>query len=361
MNRLVVGSPDKTNLLLQLLAGDLPGVVVIDPTGDFAETAVASIPRHLSQNIFYFEPADMTHPASFNVLGGLDPDEHHRLVENICAYFEAMWPNGWGAQSNYILANCLRILLATPHTNLLGVLKLLTDKTYRTYCLSYTDDPVVLANWRHINGWDERQYQAAIAPLQNKIGTLLMSPIIRNVVGQNHSTFSLTAEKVVIANLSRQKLGDLTSLLLGGLLIARAAGNILISDLGFFATDRLPSILRQGNFTVACRSLYELTPKLRSVVLAFDHVYVMKTNYRDAEQLAFHVNLMNPRPLTELNPNEVRTSGGILEPPLPVPSQRLSAIRKRSRACHTRPRAQVETAIARFFNDQPTARPRQSD
>jgi hypothetical protein len=229
MNRLIIGSPDKTDFLLQFLADDFAiGVTLIDPTGHLARAAANIVPIGLTQRVLYFDPSDMGHPVGFNVLENVPPNARQPLTESICAYFEAMWPNGWGAQSNYILANCLRILLDTKGSTLLGVLKLLTDKDYRNYCISHCADPVVRENWRVINAWDSRQEQAAIAPLQNKIGTLLMSPTIRNIVGQTHSTFSLTRGNIIIANLDRAKIGDLTAKLLGGLLISRSSGEVYV-------------------------------------------------------------------------------------------------------------------------------------
>ena len=136
MNKLFIGSPDKTNFLLQFLARDIAaGVILIDPTGHLARTATGIIPVEYTERVVYFDPSDMSHPAGLNVLEGVHPDGRQHLTENICAYFEAMWPNGWGAQSNYILANCVRVLLDTPNSTLLGVLKLLTDKSYRARCI----------------------------------------------------------------------------------------------------------------------------------------------------------------------------------------------------------------------------------
>jgi hypothetical protein len=128
MNRLLVGSADKTDLLLQLLQSE-NAVTVIDPTGELAKAAANQLPARLTQRALYFDPADMARPVGLNVLQNVPADDRHRLTEQLCAYFEAMWPNGWGAQSNYLLANCLRLLLDNRET-LLGVLKLLTDPSF---------------------------------------------------------------------------------------------------------------------------------------------------------------------------------------------------------------------------------------
>src|SRR5216683_165086 len=256
MNRLLVGSADKTDFLLQLLQNE-NAFTVIDPTGDLAKATANQLSTRLTQRALYFDPADMARPIGLNVLENVPTDDRHRLTEQLCAYFEAMWPNGWGAQSNYLLANCLRLLLDNDET-LLGILKLLTDPAFAEKCLLRCKDPVVLKNWQVINGWDKKQRQAALAPLQNKIGTLLMSPAIRNIVGQPRTTFSDKTE-IIIANLDRAKLGDLTARLLGGLLIARSTEHVVIYD-----TDFSPRPYRCRRSALRCRLTFWTSCHLNS-------------------------------------------------------------------------------------------------
>ena len=344
MNRLLIGAADKTDLLLQFLQRDFPnGVTVVDPTGDLAKAAADQLSVDLTEQAVYFDPADMAYPLGLNVLEKVPPDDRHRLTEQLCSYFEAMWPNGWGAQSNFLFANCLRLLLDNNGT-LLGVLRLLTEPSFSQELLPQCKDPVVAKNWNIINGWDTRQRQAALAPLQNKIGTLLMSPMIRNIVGQHETTFE--SPSVIIANLDRAKLGDTTARLLGGLLIARSKGNVLITDYGFFAN---PLPLPQNRFTVSLNFLDELSPVLKQAVLGIEDKYVFKTNKRDAEELSFYVGLLNPRQLTELDPFEVRSTRGLVHPERPPSLNRLKALKRRTRACHAGRRLKIERSIIEYL------------
>lgn len=343
MNRLLIGAADKTDLLLQIIQNET-AVTVVDPRGALAIAAANQLPARLTQRALYFDPTDMAHPLGLNVLENVPPDDQQRLTEQLCSYFEAMWPNGWGAQSNYLLANCLRLLLDNRET-LLGILKLLTEPSFAEKCLLQCKDPVVLKNWQVINSWDKRQRAAALAPLQNKIGTLLLSPMIRNIVGQPHTTFAKVA--IIFANLDRAKLGDLTARLLGGLLIARSQGHVVVNDYGFFAA---PVPLPQERFTLALNFLDELPLQLKQTVLGIEDKTVFKTNKHDAEELAFYVGALNPRKLTELDPWEaVNTFEGDIEPARPPSLKRLKPLKKRTRACHTRPRLQVERDIKRYL------------
>ena len=348
MNRLVIGSPDKSALLLQLIMEDIGnGFTLIDPTGKLAEAAADCAPV---QRTFYLDPSDIGHPPGFNILDGVPADDRHKVAEDICTYFEAMWPNGWGARSGYILLNCLRLLLDTPGSTFLGVTKLLTNSAYRTKCRGYCTDPLVLNFWHNeFETWDDRFRREAIAPLQNKLGALLTSPTIRNILGQSHSTFSLEAGNIIIANLDRSKIGDQTAYLLGSLLISRSKGPVYLNDLGFFAADHLATLLSQNRFSVAFQFLEELPRKLQQAVLAIDAKTVFKTTKEDADRLAFYVGISNPAILTDLTALEARTATGVIIPIAPPSAKRLRVNRRRSRACFTRPRAIVEREIDRNF------------
>ena len=65
----------------------------------------------------------------------------------------------------------------------------------------------------------------AIAPIQNKVGQFVTSPMIRNIIGSPKSTISLdeimNGKKIFIANLSQGKLGEDNAALLGAMLITK--------------------------------------------------------------------------------------------------------------------------------------------
>ncbi len=355
MNRAVIGPHIKPDILIQMMLEDFPtGLVLIDPDGSLAKLAANCVPTELTEQVFYFDPSDLSNPAGMNIFQGVVHDQRHPLAEEICAYFEAMWPNGWGAQSNFILLNCLRLLLDTEHSTFLGVLRLMQDPEYPKFledCLANCDDPVVHRNWNIIKTWDSRQYQAAMAPLQNKIGTLLMSPVIRNIVGQTHSTFSFTEGKIIIADLDRAKIGEHTARLLGSLLIARSVAPVYINNLGFFSSDHLATLFPRGGYTVTLQFLEELTPKLRQAVLGIENKYVFATTRQDAEELAYYVGIDNPSNLMAplLAPEQYRTPVEVAVPPKALVGERLEAIKRRSRRTNTRRRSQVAANIKRFL------------
>lgn len=327
------------------------GFVLIDPTGRLAEQIADRAPV---QHTCYLDPSDIGYPPGFNVLDGVPEDDRHKVAQDIREYIDALYPQGSGtltrARSNFLLLNTLRLLLDTPDATFLSVPKVLTNIRYRTKCLRHCTDGLVLEFWNtEFESWEEKDRQAAALDIQTKFGELLSSPIVRNILGQTHSTFTLEPGNIIIANLDRARIGDQTAFLLGSLLISRAKGTVYINDLGFFASNHLASLLPQERFTLAFQYLAELPVKLQQAVLTIEDKTVFKTTKEDADRLAFYVGITNPGILTDLDPLEARQRTRTIEPTSPPSLSRLKAVQRRSRACFTRPRRTVEKAIGRYL------------
>src|SRR5207244_2837811 len=100
---------------------------------------------------------------------------------------------------------------------------MLVDRRYRRWVVDQIHDPVVRSFWtEEFESYDTRFLREAIAPIQNKIGQLLMSPPVRNVLGQVRRKidprFMMDHKRIFIANLSKGLLGEDKANLLGSLL-----------------------------------------------------------------------------------------------------------------------------------------------
>lgn len=126
----------------------------------------------------------------------------------------------------YILNNAILALIEYPGSTLLGINRLLTDKEYRKRVLGKVNDPVVKKFWlSEYANYTEKFQNEAIAPIQNKVGQFLSVSIIRNIVAQVKSTINMRElmdnGKIFIMNLSKGRIGEDNSRLLGGILITR--------------------------------------------------------------------------------------------------------------------------------------------
>src|SRR3989344_4294530 len=205
------------------------GICIVDPHGEFVEDVLTMIPPDRVNDVIYFNPADSDYPLGFNVLEIPDlnnPQYKPLAASSLMGIFTKIWANVWSARMEYILNNAILALLDTPGTSLLGIPRILVDKGYRKKILANVRDPVVKAFWiQEYEQYDPRFRNEAIAPIQNKVGQFLSSSLIRNIVGQPHSTLNLydamNQEKIILVNVSKGRIGEDNSQLLGARVITK--------------------------------------------------------------------------------------------------------------------------------------------
>jgi CxxC-x17-CxxC domain-containing protein len=219
----------KSTMLSNMMIQDVArgeGLCVVDPHGELVESLLAMIPEHRMDDVIYFNPSDTDFHMGFNVLEIVDPKYKHLVASGLMGIFTKMWANVWSSRMEYILNNCILALLDTPGSTLLGVPRLLVDKQYRKEIVGNITDPVVKAFWiQEYEAWQEKFRNEAIAPIQNKVGQFLSTAIVRNIIGQQKSTIDvydiMNSKKIFLVNLSKGRIGEDNSSLLGGMIITK--------------------------------------------------------------------------------------------------------------------------------------------
>jgi hypothetical protein len=89
-----------------------------------------------------------------------------------------------------------------------SLLALLSDDRYGAMLTARLQDPLVRAFWQQeFARWKPAFRAEAIAPIQNKVGQFLASPVLRAIVGQAKGTLDLRRimddGRVLIVNLSK--------------------------------------------------------------------------------------------------------------------------------------------------------------
>lgn len=184
------------------------GFCFLDPHGQSAEAVADAVPAARTSDVLYIDPSDPERCPALNVLENVPLVLRPKVAANVVSSLRNIFGASWGPRMEYILTNSLRLLLDNPGSTLLGLPKLLTDRTYRAHLLEHSADLTVTQFWlREFDGWDRRQQAEAVSPIQNKIGALLSPPAIRNIIGQRRSTFNVSRAmnegKVLIVNLSK--------------------------------------------------------------------------------------------------------------------------------------------------------------
>jgi hypothetical protein len=269
------------------------GYAIIDPHGDFAVDNMRFIPGSRMHEVVYFNPADTAFPLGFNPLEVTNPSQKTNISSEVIGVLKRMFGESWGPRLEYILRYTILALLDRPSTTMLDITRMLTDKKFRKETLAYSTDTVVLQFWNvEFASWNEKFQSEAIAPVLNKVGAFTANPIIRNIIGQPHSTFNIREimdeGKILIVNLSKGLIGEDNAAILGAFLVTkiqlaamsrsdipniadRRPFYLYVDEFQNFATDSFATILSEArkyalNLTVANQYISQMTDTVRDAV-----------------------------------------------------------------------------------------------
>jgi len=219
----------KSNLMENMAIQDIQmgrGIAYVDPHGEGAEKLLDFVPKERINDVIFFNPADLDYPIAFNVMEKVDFRYRHLVAGGLMGVFKKVWPDVWSARMEYILNNSILALLEYPDSTLLGINRMLADPEYREKVVSKITDPIVKSFWTTEYARYTQRYEVeATAAIQNKVGQFISNPLIRNIIGQTKSTINMRDimdnEKILIMNLSKGRIGEDNSRLLGALLITK--------------------------------------------------------------------------------------------------------------------------------------------
>lgn len=219
----------KTELILNMAIQDIHaghGVGFIDPHGEAAERLLDFVPSNRVNDVVYFNPSDTDYPIAFNVMEKVSVEHRHLIAAGLMGVFKKIWPDVWSARMEYILNNSILALLEYPGATLLGVNRMLFDVDFRKKVVDKVTDPVVKSFWlQEYARYTQRYEVEATAAIQNKIGQFISNPLIRNIIGQVKTLIDMKKvmdeKKILIANISKGRIGEDNSRLLGALVITK--------------------------------------------------------------------------------------------------------------------------------------------
>ncbi len=219
----------KSTLLLNMVISDIKagnGVCFVDPHGETAEEILHFVPEDRIEDVIYINPADVEFPIAFNPLERVNFKARHLVASGLMSVFKKIWPDAWSARMEYILNNTLLALLEYPSSTLLGIMKMFSDKEFRKKIVDGLQDPIVKSFWNdEFAKYTQKLETEGVAAIQNKVGQFVANPLIRNIIGQASSSFdfrqAMDEGKIIIVNLSKGKIGEDNSNLLGAMLITK--------------------------------------------------------------------------------------------------------------------------------------------
>ena len=287
----------KSTLLENMIIDDIHaghGVAFLDPHGESAEKILDYIPENRVDDVIYVDPSDMAYPIAFNPLEQVSTEFRHLVASGIMGVFKKIWVDAWSARMEYIMNNTLLALLEYPGTTLLGIMRMLNDANYRKVIVSNLKDPVVKSFWvNEFARYSQKFETEATAAIQNKVGQFVSNPLVRNILGQAKSSIDIRkvmdGQKIMIFNLSKGKMGEGNSALLGAMIItkiqlaamsrvdmpesARKDFYLYVDEFQNFATESFATILSEArkyrlSLTVANQYLDQLDEQGKTTVRA---------------------------------------------------------------------------------------------
>ena len=261
----------KSTLLQNIIAEDIAagrGLAIIDPHGDLAENTLNYIPKFRKNDIIYFDPAD-PNAMPFNPLMVPPGSDKTLVADGVLSAFQKVFgmDESQAPRLLHIFRNCLLSLVEMPSASLIDVQCLLVDEMFRKSVIARVTNPVVRSFWLDEFGkWKPHDRTAFIASLQNKLGAFLTNPKLQHILGDPKAKLDLRKVmddgKVLIVNLSKGRVGENASNLLGTLIVTslqlaamsranipepdRRDFSIIIDEFQNFATPSIATFLSEA-------------------------------------------------------------------------------------------------------------------
>ncbi len=284
------------NLALQdMLNGN--GFAFIDPHGDSAEKLLAMVPKERAEDIVYFNPADTNYPLGLNLFEFTDAAQKDFLVQETIGMLYKLYDPGKtgiiGPRYEHWYRNAALTLMSDPNgSTFIEIPKVFTDTDYLKQKFKYLRDPTVIDFWiKEMGQTSDYHKSEMLGWFVSKFGAFQNNEMMRNIIGQTRSSFNLREimdkKKILIVNLSKGKIGELNSQLLGMIFVikfqaaAMSRADVLedqredfclyVDEFQNFSTDSFASILSEArkyrlNLVVANQFIGQLSDEIRDAV-----------------------------------------------------------------------------------------------
>lgn len=224
----------KTTLFVNMIEQDIKegkGVAYLDPNGDAVEQILTLIPPERAKDVVYFDPSDEHWPMGLNMLDWQRPEDRDFLVSEWLEIFYKLFdPNRTGMvgpQFEHWGRNASLTIMSVPGGGtLIDIPRLFVDDKYREYAVSYVTDPVVKSFWeQQLAKTSDFHKSEMFNYFISKFGRFMTNDLMRNIIGQTKSSFDfrdvMDSGKIFLINLSKGKIGETNSNLLGMVLVSK--------------------------------------------------------------------------------------------------------------------------------------------
>ncbi|MFA4890803.1 MAG: type IV secretion system DNA-binding domain-containing protein [Candidatus Gracilibacteria bacterium] len=263
----------KSNFLSFMARQDIQagkGICVIDPHGDLIEEIIQFVPKERAKDVIIFDPSDTERPMGLNILEAGTPAEMDLASSQATEIFIKLFGDEiFGPRIQHYFRNgCLTLMEDKDEgATLIDVPRIFVDEEFMRYKVKKVTNPVVKSFWKNeYANTGAREREEMIPYFSAKFGPFITNSIMRNTIGQTKSAFNfreiMDTGKILLVKLSKGKIGDLNTQLLGLVMVARiqmaamSRTDILekdrrdfylyVDEFQSFATDSFCSILSEA-------------------------------------------------------------------------------------------------------------------
>ncbi len=225
----------KTSILKNMIIQDIrngDGCCFIDPHGSDVQDILSLIPPERVQDVIYFDPSYTERPMGLNMLeyDESKPEQKTFVVNEMMAIFNQLFDMkvGGGAMFEQYFKNAAFLVMEHPESGstLLEITRVLADKAFRDMKLSHCKNPIITQFWMSAEKTTGDQGLANFVPyISSKFDTFISNDIMRPIVLQQKSVFDfrkiMDDKKILLINLSKGKLGEINSKLIGLIIVAK--------------------------------------------------------------------------------------------------------------------------------------------
>ncbi len=295
------------------------GVCFIDPHGEAIADILEIIPKHRADDVIVFDPGDLERPMGINMLeyDSDFPEQKTFIVNEMISIFDKLYDlkTTGGPMFEQYTRYALLLIMGDPDSGstLLEVPRVFSDPAFRKMKLAKITDPLVK------NFWEKEAEKAGgdsalanITPyITSKFNTFLANEFMRPIVAQQKSSLHfrdiMDNQKILLVNLSKGRIGDINSNLLGLLIVGKILMAALsrtnvsveerkdfylyIDEFQNFSTDSISVILSEArkyrlSLVMAHQFISQLKEGIRDAVFGnVGSMMIFRTGIEDAEFL----------------------------------------------------------------------------
>jgi len=273
----------KTVLLKNMIVQDIKngeGVCMIDPHGSDIQEVLANIPPERYEDVIYIDPADTSYSVGLNMLEyNTDfPEQKTFVVNEMLSIFDKLFDmkTAGGPMFEQYFRNAVLLVIDDPKDNptLLDIPRILTNKEFRDEKLAKCTNPIVTQFWREIaeKSGGDASLENIVPYITSKFDVFLSNDLMRPIVAQSESTIDfrkiMDEKKILLVNLSKGRLGDINSHLLGLIIV----GKITMAALSRASSSEFPP------FYLYIDEFQNVTTDSISVILSEARKYKLSLN-----------------------------------------------------------------------------------